>query len=42
MKIITISREFGSGGRELGKRLAKRRHKKQEVTLQKQYDKERI
>ena len=22
MKIITISREFGSGGRELGKRLA--------------------
>ena len=25
MKIITISREFGSGGRELGKRLAKAR-----------------
>ena len=24
MKIITISREFGSGGRELGKRLADR------------------
>lgn len=22
MKIITVSREFGSGGRELGKRLA--------------------
>lgn len=22
MKILTISREFGSGGRELGKRLA--------------------
>lgn len=22
MKLITISREFGSGGRELGKRLA--------------------
>ena len=22
MKVITISREFGSGGRELGKRLA--------------------
>ena len=25
MKIITISREFGSGGRELGKRLANTR-----------------
>lgn len=24
MKIITISREFGSGGRELGKRLSDR------------------
>ena len=26
MKIITISREFGSGGRELGKRLAELLH----------------
>lgn len=26
MKIITISREFGSGGRELGKRLADALH----------------
>ena len=26
MKIITISREFGSGGRELGKRLADLSH----------------
>ena len=24
MKIITVSRQFGSGGRELGKRLAER------------------
>ncbi|MCM1026681.1 MAG: cytidylate kinase-like family protein [Roseburia sp.] len=24
MKIVTISREFGSGGRELGKRLVKK------------------
>ena len=35
MKIITISREFGSGGRELGKRLA-------EVLVYDYYDKEII